>query len=163
MILNEVCAAFNEEAVRYLLIGSAAIAIKAGRLELMGDDVDFLMPNKGDEMNHAASILRALGFSTFTRRGEPVSDMLAMVSRMWATKALRGSDRIDLALLVFECPFEESWAARDAVLFDGVTVFTLPLKRLLSSKRTTDREKDRVWFLNNPWAGDDAAPHKPAA
>jgi hypothetical protein len=121
-------AALEAGGVRYLVVGMSAALMQGVRGST--EDIDLWFPELADERIGAAA--RSAGGFLVTRTQPPM---------------LGGAfgERFDIVTHMSGLPsFESEYASAPLVDLGNVRVRVLPLERILLSKRTANREKDRI-------------------
>jgi hypothetical protein len=128
--------AFEEEDVRYLLVGAYALAVH-GHVRATGD-IDLWVETSEE---NAARIMAALG-----RYGAPLRQI---EERDFETPGIVfqigvAPRRIDILTTIDAVEFEAAWPEREEVEVAGLRVPVISRHHLLQNKRATGRPQDQV-------------------
>ena len=129
-ILSEFCAA----KVDFLLVGAYALATR-GLVRATGDIDLWVRPSP----ENAQRVVHALA-----RFGAPMDqvDVSDFYSPSLIFQVGLAPRRIDIITVIDGVDFEEAWQSREAILVDGIEIFTLSRAHLLKNKLASARDKD---------------------
>ena len=148
----EACHALEHAELRYLVVGSFGIALRARErgLLVVTEDFDILLRPDVADLARAVALLRERGFD-ITASTEPLMDedlvVLAGILRARSPiRATRGGWALDLLTHAEALEFDDSWSRQTPFMLQGVEVRVASLEDLILSKRAADRPKDRVFL-----------------
>jgi hypothetical protein len=143
---------FQDEGVRCIIIGVFGINFYAQQVGevITTADCDILVPAKLKTVAKALRALVEMGF-VLDAGGEPLpkpdATLLKGILRARAVvRADRPDARIDLCTQVAGTSFQDLWDTHREFVVEGVTLRVGSLQRLVRSKRTADRPKDRLFL-----------------
>ncbi len=157
---SELIGRFNQEAVKYVVVGMAGINYYASnaRETFSTQDFDIFVKPTIPNVKKAVSILKELGYNTAINpsvhegaaiRGqgakkEDIEDAVRQKSTIIACDAY--GIMFELILAVSGYNFDQM--EKDAAIFDvvGVPVKVAKLNKLLMSKKAAGREKDKIFL-----------------
>jgi hypothetical protein len=153
---STLAAAYEEERVRYVVIGIAGInhyAQSAG-LVFTTEDRDLFLPPDPTNALRAWRATTAAGFELWSGDeplGAPLDDVLAeqVVSRKALVRAEGHGLQIDLTLVMAGFSFDDVWPRRRIFKVDGVDVPVASLKDIVGSKAAAGRPKDRLFLATH--------------
>jgi hypothetical protein len=148
----EVCKRFEDQRIRYLIVGVFGInfyARQAGQI-ITTADCDVLLPAGLAILRKALQTLKAMGF-VFEAGGEPMPALdpaiLKGVLRARAVVCAERPDaRIDICTQIAGAEFEGLWRRHREFVVEGTIIRVGPLQALVKSKRLADRPKDRLFL-----------------
>ena len=140
----------NRQGVAYVVVGMAGINYYAKNAAEMFATVDydlFLEPTLHN-VEKAVQLLSAMGFTLTTAKGPFTREGLRQPVRNQETFVAATPEGVTVELLLRVSGYPFSEMARDAATFtvDGVPVRVGKLTKLLNSKRTANRPKDRQFL-----------------
>jgi predicted nucleotidyltransferase len=141
---------FNQQGVRYVVVGMAGINYYAKNpAELFGTlDYDIFLDPRLSNVEKALRSVRELGFTIGTSSGLFKSGMITEIVRDRKTLIATTTEGIMIELLLQVSGYPFSELARDAttVTVDGVPIKVGKLSKLIESKRLAGREKDKAFL-----------------
>lgn len=148
-----VCRAFEEAAVRYLVIGVFGIhlhVLRRGGEAIPTEDCDLMLPRDATTLGSALRILSRMGFE-LEAGGEPLIDpddvIVAGVLRSRAVvRARRGDALFDLMTHSPSLDFEVLWRESLPYVVEGLTLHVAPVEALVRSKLAAGRTKDLLFL-----------------
>lgn len=144
---REVIDLFNQNGVRYVVIGMAGINYYGTNTrEIFATlDYDIFLEPLLSNVHKALKILELLGFSFGISKGVLKSEQIRKVIRDRQTIAATNTDGIMIELILRVSGFAFSELSRDAATFTirGIPVRVGRLNKLLQSKKLAGRPKDR--------------------
>jgi len=148
----EVCKRFEDEHLRYVIVGVFGINFysqQTGHL-ITTADCDILIPAQLTALRKALRILVAMGFS-LKAGGEPLQELDPVVLKgiLRARALVRGDRkdaRVDLCTQIAGTQFVRLWRTQRQFLVEGVAVRVGALDELVASKQSADRPKDKLFL-----------------
>ena len=128
-------AAFADAGVRYLVIGGHAVSLHARPRTTK--DIDLWLEPERENVARACAALRSFGIPA-----ELVAELEGAAPNeiVWLG---RPPARVDFLQTVPALDFEQAWAARVTVTFQGVPITVVGLEDLIRNKRAVGRPQDK--------------------
>ena len=148
----EVCARFDEQSIRHVLVGVFGINFYAQQVGeiITTADCEILIPAELPILRKSLQVLAEMKFE-LEAGGEPLPALdpviLKGILRARAVvRADRTDARVDLCTRIAGVRFSELWSNRREFVVEGVTIHVGRLQQLIKSKRKTNRPKDRLFL-----------------
>jgi hypothetical protein len=148
----EVCKRFEDERIRYVIVGVFGInfyARQVGDIITTGD-CDILIPARFPAFRKGLELLAAMGF-TLEAGDEPLPILDSVILKgilraRVVVRADRADARVDVCTQIAGARFQQLWANHREFIVEGVNVRVGGLGQLIQSKRTANRPKDALFF-----------------
>ena len=124
----------NDHSVRYLVVGGYAVALHGH--PRYTKDLDIWVEADSENINRLLSALKAFGFGSLEQNVEDFLDPDTVV------QLGRPPQRIDLLTELDGVAFDDSYATREEVPIENVSVSFIGLEQLRKNKKASGRHQD---------------------
>jgi hypothetical protein len=133
---QDILSAFEEEGVKYLLVGAYALAVH-GHVRATGD-IDLWVETSEDNAARIMAALRRFG-APLHQTEERDFETPEIVFQIGVAPR-----RIDILTTIDAVDFDAAWSEREEVEVAGLRVPVISRHHLLQNKRATGRARDQV-------------------